>query len=150
MIEDISKYPFLFGYDIPFLDPTETWLDAVPDGWKKIFLEFCDKIVEILEKYDMPAAKVSINTIKEKFGELRVYFDFHHLNPMAIREIQDANYNMMEKSRVICYDCGEPAVYQSNGWILPFCEKCAVSYLQKTNENHKTNFTLSQLFDKIN
>ena len=55
----------------PFLDCDHTyeftWLDFVPTGWQESFLSMCQKLVPFKEDFE-------IFEIKEKYGQLRVYF----------------------------------------------------------------------------
>ena len=57
--------------------------------------------------------------IKEKFGQLRLYYSGggKHVEAWA------SKYE--ELSEKTCIHCGKPAKYMSIGWISPWCEDCA-------------------------
>ena len=122
----IEKYPFLQiknndiytwlevgGYE-------ETWLDDLPDGWKIGFCEqMCDELMEALGDY---ADKWIILQVKEKYGELRIYYS---ILPKGIYDAVEAVISKYEKiSRHTCCICGNPATKTSKGWVLPFCDEC--------------------------
>lgn len=92
-------------------------LDFVPDGWKDLFLDMCDKLAAAIK------GKENENTfrfdeIKEKWGELRMYAAG---SSEEAKRIMDKH---TEKSRKICIRCGAPATRISKGWISPFCDNC--------------------------
>ena len=79
----VKRYPWLglriYDPDIdsyiqdPDDDYKSTWLDSMPDGWRKAFgLKMCKEIQKELKKYNY-VDKYVIIEIKEKFGGLRWY-----------------------------------------------------------------------------
>lgn len=125
----------------PFLIPRNVWTDEIiwewlrdekkygwtlveqfPTGWWKAFgLMMCEELREDLIKYDY-LDKFRFEEIKEKFGQLRVYY-----NGIPIES--DVN-NIIDKysilSENICIKCGRPDVPMINitGWISPYCYHC--------------------------
>lgn len=125
----------------PFLIPRNVWSDEIiwerlrnerkygwtlveefPTGWWKAFgLMMCEELREDLIKYDY-LDKFRFEEIKEKFGQLRVYY-----NGIPIES--DVN-NIIDKysilSENICIKCGRPDVPMINitGWISPYCYHC--------------------------
>lgn len=61
-----------------------------------------------------------ISTIKEKYGGLRWYDGGVPINS-AIHDIIRKYENLSYK---ICIICGDLAVYETTGYILPYCENC--------------------------
>lgn len=121
--ELIGTYPFLLprnlwtdeaveNYDYEF-----TRLDEMPAGWRKAFGEqMCAELKAVLSEEDLPDYRVL--QIKEKFGELRWYSNWH----------TDAIYAVTDKyeklSARTCIICGKPATRITTGWISPYCDEC--------------------------
>jgi hypothetical protein len=82
------------------------------DGWLPIIKEMFDELV-VLTK-DTP--KFRINQIKEKFGQLTVYFSGGN---EAIKEAID-------RAEVKCYEtcdrCGDKGVMRNDDWIKVRCD----------------------------
>ena len=116
------RYMLLTWIDKKILDnifilPTYTELDAMPDGWRKVFgIQMCKDLRKQLWK-DGNLFKYRITQIKEKFGILCWY------DEGASKEV----YKIIEKYEKLslntCIVCGEPATKISAGWISPFCDK---------------------------
>lgn len=118
--------------EFPFLLPRNRWTDKVSEdydysynelwsldkGWAKAFgyeliCELKEALVEAnyLDKY-------RITQIKEKYGTLR-WYDFG-----APEKVFDIIRKYEQKSYETCIFCGEPAEYETYGWINYVCEKC--------------------------
>lgn len=98
-----------------YLDPYD-----LPPGWRALCLSLDNDIQQLEEQGIVKGFHVE--QLKEKFGELRLYFNC------------EAGYNEVDKliddyahiSSFTCCSCGTfPATRQSTGWILPFCDACA-------------------------
>lgn len=122
-----GKYPFLIprydwsGEIIEDYDYTSTYLDDMPDGWRKAFGEMmCEEIKQELVRCNY-LNEYRILQIKEKYGELRWYDNGTPID-CKVPEIID-NYSMLSQN--ICIICGKPDVPIINsGWISPYCKKC--------------------------
>ena len=122
-----GKYPFLIpryewsGEILKDYDYTSTYLDDMPDGWRKAFGEImCEEIKQELVRCNY-LNKYRILQIKEKYGELRWYDNGTPID-CKVPEIID-NYSMLSQN--ICIICGKPDVpIINNGWISPYCKKC--------------------------
>jgi hypothetical protein len=132
-------YKILSWIDKEILDrililPDHTELDAMPDGWRKVFgLDICKEIKAELKKHKGALKKYRITQIKEKFGGLEWYDN--GCTEKIFREIKP-KYRAL--SRTICIDCGKPAEYISKGWVSPYCSDCAKvkeNYVKMTEEN---------------
>lgn len=132
------KYPFLRIKDnstCPWNEENSDdvcWFDEIPFGWVKAFgKEMCDELLATLGKY---VDDFIILQMKEKFGELRVYWAFEDKDYTAteteeIGEIQLKVHNIIDKYASIsartCVECGKEAVYMTEQWVLPYCAECA-------------------------
>lgn len=118
-----ERYPFLIPCDwegdIPEdYDYSYSWLDQMPAGWRTAFGEqMCTDIMKIIEEDAVD--DFQILQIKEKFGELRLYYA-----PFS-QKIEDIIQKYVEMSRKTCIRCGAPAIWESQGWIDYYCDKCA-------------------------
>lgn len=127
-VELIADKPYNFRYklltwidekilDNIFILPTYTELDAMPDGWRKVFgIQLCKDLRKQLWK-EGNLFKYRITQIKEKWGQLCWY------DEGASKEV----YKIIEKYEKLslntCIVCGEPATKISAGWISPYCDK---------------------------
>ena len=113
----------------------ESSLDSIPDGWMKSFMpRFKDELFESLGAY---ADEIMFYQIKEKFGELTVYWnfpdkdyytekDFSDIEELA-PTIQDIIKKYTEISKNTCVKCGKPATYMTTcGYIASWCDDCEV------------------------
>lgn len=127
-----ERFPFLAWYGDPlYMGYSEdgepnykfTWEDEVPEGWRKAFCpQMWEELKEILAKADY-INKFRFVQIKEKWGQLRLYYCG------APNDIYDEVESWISKyeqaSEKTCIHCGKPAKYMSIGWISPWCEDCA-------------------------
>ena len=113
-----AKYPDLFYQKD--LDMTQTcmcWGIDTGDGWYNILDKMCEAIV-VHQKLKKDLL-VSFAQIKEKFGELRVYFD-------GGDDYVEGVISMAERmSAVTCETCGVPGKKIPGGWIKTSCNACA-------------------------
>lgn len=97
------------------LDPED-----LPIGWEKLCLSLNNDIRQLIE--DGTVENFYLVQLKEKYGEMRLYFD-------ADKGYEELNRLIDDYSHVsfhTCARCGAfPATKCSTGWILPLCEKCA-------------------------
>lgn len=122
-----GKYPFLIpryewsGEILKNYDYTSTYLDDMPDGWRKAFGEMmCEEIKQELVRCNY-LNEYRILQIKEKYGELRWYDNGTPID-CKVPEIID-NYSMLSQN--ICIICGKPDVPMThNGWDSPYCKEC--------------------------
>jgi hypothetical protein len=101
----------------------------VGEGWKSLI----DKFYDVVES----DKTIYVNTVKEKFGGLRIYFGHDCFNPVEnqfmpnpicyhnqehIWELADS---LMEQSYKICEACGNPGELRSKRhWIKTMCDSC--------------------------
>lgn len=120
----VKKYPFLqcrnvwsgkkLGYDF-------TWLDDMPQGWRKAFgMNIVKEINKALGNY---RKDYHITQIKEKYGRLCWY------DNGAPEEIYDKICKIVDKyeeiSKHTCLICGKKGeIDYNNSWLMPLCENC--------------------------
>lgn len=98
-----------------FLDP-----DELPVGWHVLCLSLDHDLAELCREGIIENFEVF--QLKEKFGELRLYFSAEKGYLEAERLINDYAH----VSYWTCCECGAfPATRMTDGWIMPFCEACA-------------------------
>ena len=93
----------------------------IGEGWYGIIIELFNSISDILSHgtTKIPGS-VSIITVKEKFGGLRVYTS--GVCPDIDRLITRAE----EQADETCERCGEPGILQTTGsWLKTLCTNCA-------------------------
>lgn len=96
----------------------------IPNGWTDLVYSMVDE----LSIYSL----IKIHTIKQKFGELRCYFDFDIEDPNIIYDFNTRNeiYAIIEKYENLalntCEFCGQnPAKIRTNkSWIVVLCDNC--------------------------
>ena len=129
----IERYPFLRPQKVFFneleddYDYTTTFLDGMPQGWKKSFaIQMCEELREELIKHNY-LDEYRLIQVKEKFGGLR-WYDCGFPIESKIDEIINKYEELSEKT---CIVCGERATKLTKGWICPFCDKCFEEYHNK-------------------
>ena len=128
----IEKYPFLMPYNVwtgkidEDYDYEYTWLDDMPDGWRKAFGEqMCQEIKDaLLEEGEQILMDYRIDQIKEKYGYLCWY------DSWTTKKVQDIICKYEDLSARTCISCGKPATKISRGWICPWCDDCASEKLE--------------------
>lgn len=128
-----ETYSNLLKQEFPYLDPSnsgewaygncggDNWFWEVPDGWRELFIDMCRELNNCLDKNNVPRTDLKVHQVKEKFGDLRFYFE----SPKNVnKELYDITEKYSDKSYHTCIDCGKPAVYISKGWISPYCKDC--------------------------
>ena len=111
-----KKYHCLFADD----DYVEVWW---PRGWDKVVY---DTLYELLSLHEETGDLPEITTIKEKFGELRIYpKSFHNSNVLSLCSAATS------LSRQVCQRCGLDdtsvqirPVPESSAIIASLCRSC--------------------------
>lgn len=120
-----TRYPYLIprsvwtGEIVDDYDFTWTLADDVEKGWRKLFLQMCEDIREPLIKANY-LNKFRFTQIKEKYGTLSCY------NNGAPDEVHRIIHKYEYMSQFVCVECGSTdAEEYADGWICPYCPKCA-------------------------
>jgi hypothetical protein len=125
-----NKYPTLFRQkDLSAQETCMCWGITVGNGWYTIVEEACQKLQQLA---DESKVIIEFSQVKEKFAELRLYFEVKPINDLPpLFEIE----SIFEKAREIasqaerlslltCEICGEPGVFHPGGWVKVRCKKC--------------------------
>lgn len=86
------------------------------EGWDKLLRGFFDVVVAS----GVTAEQFSLGQIKEKWGELVIYYSFkEEVSDEAVNRIRAADQAAEEASRVTCEISGQPGVLiDRGGWYL--------------------------------
>lgn len=117
------EYPFLVprnekeeiseNYDYSY-----TILDELPSGWRKLVLQMCEEIKEVLiEKYPDLLTKYYVVQAKEKYGTLRWYANIY------VEELEEIATKYTVLSQYVCIRCGKATTIVSKD-IKFLCSKC--------------------------
>ena len=126
--ELIEKYPWLQIRNVwsgELVEPEDyefTWLDDLPNGWRKAFgLQMVEELDKILREANYQN-EYRIAQIKEKYGSLRWYDNGVPTNIINEYDKWLAKYE--ELSKHICLICGKPGkIDYTQYWLMPLCDK---------------------------
>lgn len=125
----IEEYPFLkprnvaTGKDIEGYDYTWTWMNEMPEGWRKVFgLDMMKELKEILVKGNC-LDSFHIDDIKEKWGILHFYAG--GWSKEVDEEYGEWERKYEELSMLHCLNCGKETHWTTVGWINYVCDDCA-------------------------
>lgn len=110
----------------------ESAIDGIPDGWMMSFFpKLKDELFKACSAY---ADEIMFYQIKEKFGQLTVYWNFPDKDyytdkdnvdiDALIPTIQDIVNKYTEISKNTCIVCGKAATRMTTGYIVPLCDTC--------------------------
>ena len=119
-----NRYPFLLPRNI-FTDELDDNYDysyirgigEIPYGWEKLFLQMCEELRRQLIR-DVQLETFRFTQIKEKYNNLECY---HNGCSEKAQRILD-KYSYL--SQYVCTVCGQPATYETSGYVASFCDKC--------------------------
>ena len=87
---------------------------------------FCDTLDQVLQTGQI----FKFVQVKEKWGSLRVYFDFFDemSNVTENTDIHDLVYALEGQSKQVCEECGKPGyTAEQGGWYSTLCDPCRSS-----------------------
>jgi hypothetical protein len=97
-------------------------------GWYTLLDALFFVIQRDLEK--LPEAHFRIELIKEKFGTLRIYYEYEN----ATEYIEQTIIQAEEMSANICETCGEYGrLRDTSHWIQVRCDDCEKEYIERKN-----------------
>jgi NADH pyrophosphatase NudC (nudix superfamily) len=102
--------------------PFELFRYEIGPGWMPVVT----KAVAALEAHG-----AKIVQVKEKFGGLRIYFDYQDVDNADPGLLNKIVYAAEEECLKICEQCGEPGTRRSGGWIRTLCDKHEEEYQQR-------------------
>lgn len=127
-----ERYPFLLPRDWTGEVPSNydySYINCFENGWKDIFLEYCENILPWYNSLDEESKKQFYFTeLKEKYGQMRIYPSF------TSNEESKFNHIATIKSEWTCYSCGKQPrdskgnhlIWTSRGWIEHLCKDCVM------------------------
>lgn len=113
----LSTYSDILGYidDDGVYQPRVFSIDC-GDGWLSLVKFLLESAVQLNKS--SPEQKIEISQIKEKFGELRIYYSG---GDERIADLVDQVENISART---CEACGRPGQSQEHkGWILTRCAR---------------------------
>ena len=127
----VWRFPFLEprsvdGGRIEDYDFSYTLLDSYPDGWRRVIVRNLRHIKSLLKRYG-ELDSFRITDAKEKYGEARLYWSGVS-SEECVKQLEDLIWNMESDTGHTCCECGRPAKYVTQGYILPFCRKCIMKH----------------------
>ena len=110
----------------------ESAMDGIPDGWiESFFPQLKDELFNASGAY---ADEIMFYQIKEKYGQLTVYWNFPDkdyytdLDNKDIEEVIPTIENIIKKyteiSKNTCIVCGKAATHMTTGYFVPLCGNC--------------------------
>lgn len=113
----LKKHPKILSFDEFVSESAQRDIECC-DGWFLLLDKLCSEIQDHVDQYIIP--QVRLTQIKEKFGELRIYYsggDEH------IRELIDTAKSV---SKLTCESCGGLGHRERtrHGWIKTLCFTC--------------------------
>ena len=152
-----ERYPFLiprnvWSDEIIWNRPGEqkyayTLADDFPPGWWKAFGRMlCEELREDLIACNY-LNEFRVEQIKEKFGQLRMYFNNVPIESKASEIIDKYSYI----SENVCIKCGEVDVYMlnMNGWLSPYCFSCFEKIKRRTARYYHKHITESEIYESF-
>ena len=121
----LNKYPKLFiQHKLPITESAMGWLFQCNDGWYWLINMLCSQLQFDIDRNNEP--QLEFTTIKEKFGNLRLYHQ-------GASERQDGMIDLISfMSNYTCEDCGSTSnVTKTKGYITTLCSKCMIDYKKK-------------------
>lgn len=154
----LKKYPFLEYRNVfhneTIYDAEEEkvkhnyWTAWDNHGWEKLWKKFLSVIFEEYDKMTEDEKKnFRILDTKEKYGTLRVDISFGN---QAIIEAETILYML---SQWVCCSCGKMPknsrgnriIWQTKGWIAPYCKDCIKKTIGKNDSWYKINRKIRDL-----
>lgn len=112
-----AEYPRLFP------NGSLDWGFEHGDGWTQLIITLCQRLEAILQNDQ--GATLIILQVKEKFGELRFYYQLVGAQNETALLIKEAVDLAKTASTSICQSCGRPGELQnSGGWYSVTCTLC--------------------------
>jgi len=128
-----SKYPDLFAQkDLPMTVTAMCWGIDTGDGWYDLIDKMCADITAYVAAKKAELGDIFPNIeffqVKEKFGILRVYTNYHN------EEVDQIVQGAATRSRTTCSNCGSPEAKNSHiaHWIHTYCTPCRNEYIRQT------------------
>ena len=132
-----GKYPDLFvewKRDLDTRNPISQRGIECEDGWYDIL----DRMSKEIQSFcDETKTELWYAQIKEKFAELRVYYDFkdlHNVSEENKERLSKIIRKYVEESNVTCEDCGskdKDVEKRKGGWVRTLCTSCYEKFMKE-------------------
>ena len=116
-------YPDLFRErHLPATQSCMSWGIGCGEGWCQIIDELCLNLHKLFGEAGLKGADYpSVAQVKEKFGTLRFYMNFHGADKATIEKAHELISKTENLSAVTCEVCGKPGEQSGVGWIRTLC-----------------------------
>lgn len=101
-------------------------------GWYDLIYKMLEEIELYYKKNGSNIDEFVIVQIKEKYAELRVYYEIRYSNREVTSQIniyQDTEEiinKYVDLSSKTCHECGQPGrLHDDGGWLSTLCDECA-------------------------
>lgn len=146
-LELVKKYPKILKDcgKSPMESCMSFWIEC-DDGWYKLLDECMEKLQYFCDlcSKDGNELQVVVNTVKEKYGDLRLYVDVYGGDNVQNSIIDNIIYEAERKSRNTCEVTGQNGVLcKRGGWFKILCREEArkhgyVACCEETEKYWKT------------
>lgn len=110
----------------------------IDPGWEHILYDTLEKIQLFLKSKKLPLSHFRIDQVKEKFGQLNIYFSIPVDDEgVYLADIYDDIRNIISEgerqSKITCQECGEPGGpdKRSKTWMVTLCEKHSLESFER-------------------
>jgi len=115
-----SRYPYQFAWEPD---------DYLPPGWRPIFEQLCEHVDLVLPSFYKDDFRWT--SMKEKFGQLRVYYTFVDVDgfdDLGRKRMAptDVVHNAALRASITCQSCGKPGSLRrvGGGYLAVVCTDC--------------------------
>lgn len=139
----ISRYPAMFGAHAGYRSGSP----EVGDGWREIIETAVERLAEAIRH--RPGTSLTIDQIKEKFGELRLYTHGSYMADEKVRMQIELVVDLAQaRSRCTCEVCGaEGRLFDSGAWLATACDQHAIGDPVAVRSGHEGLVVKRQLRD---
>ena len=131
-----ARFPFLRitnNSTCPWSTEEDSWIESIPVGWAESFFEdMCKELMFVLGDC---VNDFEIAQLKEKYGEMRLYWEWKDIGRDYTPWEQQMHKDLMERIEEIinkyaiisahtCVKCGKQSTHYTQPWILPLCDEC--------------------------
>jgi hypothetical protein len=138
-----QAFPRLYKPNAPLRNPTHFRFEH-GNGWFDLIWNMSEIINTNIDDIKKNECTLSMLQIKEKFGNLRIYYAFRNRNKETIgltdslieikKNIEEATRFAENQSAKTCEECGISGIIRSSsisGWLKCLCNKCFAADLVK-------------------
>ncbi|QUG87670.1 hypothetical protein GR140_02500 [Pseudomonas putida] len=115
----IKNYPMIFAQSRENPLGVHYWGIECGSGWFGLLEALCERVQAHVDHQKIE--QVVFKQVKEKFGDLRIYYSGGDEYISAVIDMAEAF------SAIVCENCGAPGIKQrlKGGWIKTVCQACS-------------------------